>query len=190
MTQDIQPEQCVADAHILLDLSETRLLPSLLDSNVSLVITPFVVADLDEACRRDMKTHINQGQILVEPACEADMNALLTEVGPASQLSGSDRLLFRIAKRMRESLLTGCDCLHRNAERRGIRARSFVWVLDRLVNSGMLKPAMAARKLSELQSVNPWLNGKLCQQRINSWQMMSHQSIKSMSVESVNFYSA
>lgn len=190
MTQDIQPERCVADAHILLDLSETRLLPSLLGSNVSLVITPLVIADLDEACRRDMKTHIDQGQILVEPANEADMNALLAEVGPASQLSGSDRLLFRIARRMRESLLTGCDCLHRNAERRGIRARSFVWVLDRLVNNGILKPAMAARKLSELQSVNPWLNGKICQQRIDSWLTMSRQATKLVNTESINYYSA
>ncbi|XWW48528.1 hypothetical protein JYG30_25515 (plasmid) [Fibrella sp. USSR17] len=190
MTQEIQPEQCVADAHILLDLSEARLLPSLLGSNVSLLITPLVVSDLDEACRRDMKTHIDKGQIQVLPASESDMNALLAEVGPASQLSGSDRLLCRIAKRMRESLLTGCDCLHRNAEKRGIRARSFVWVLDRLVNHGMLKPAMAARKLTELQSVNPWLNSKVCQERINVWQTMSRQPTIVASTIGVNLYSA
>jgi hypothetical protein len=176
INQHIQPERCLADAPMLLDLSSTRLLPDLLGSNVSLLTTSLVVADLDNDCYQEVQTHLQQGQMVIEPATEADMKALLLSVGPPSELSGSDRLLCRLAKRLRLSLLTSCECLNRNAERRGIRSRSFVWVLDRLVNNGVLKPEMAARKLKELQLSSPWLNNNICQQRIENWQAMSRQS--------------
>lgn len=185
MTQTIEPERCVADAPILLDLAETQLLSPLLGSNVNLVVTPFIMDDLDESCRQAVHTYIGKGLVLIAPATETDMNALLTEVGAASPMCGSDRLLCRIAKRMRLSLLTGCDCLTRQAERRGIRTRSITWVMDRLVSNGVMRPTIAIRKLQELQRISPWLNDKLCQERVSYWQALDRQEIPI----AVNYYS-
>ncbi len=175
MNQTNQPEQCVADAAILLDLKDTQLLPALLDSDVRLITTPLVMNNLDRAHRRELQMY--NEHVIVVVADEAEMNALLAEVGPANKMTGSDRLMCRMAKRMKLPLLTGCSWLQGDAERQGLRVRTLVWVLDRLVTNRIMSPANAARRLSELQRSNLWLNKKLCREYIMYWHKLSQPNI-------------
>lgn len=177
MSQNVQPERCVADAAILLDLSELSLLPALLNSDVQLVTTPYVLDDLDNRVRGELTNHGAKQRVVVEGADEAEMKTLLAEVGSPSQMTCSDKLICRVAKRMKLPLLTGCNWLHRDAERQGIRARTLLWVLDRLVTTRMVAPATAANRLHELQRLHPWLNKKLCQDRFIYWQKMIRPNI-------------
>ena len=173
MSEKTQSERCVADTSILLDLKQTRFLPALLISKVSLITTPEVVGKLGQNDRKELEEHFQSGQMAIEMATADDMNQVIDEIGPINRMSSTDRALCRIAKRLNVSILSGCDYLRRDAEQRGIRAKSLIWVLDRLVKTGILKPATAIKKLAEVQSRSPWMNKQLTRQQIEYWEKAS-----------------
>ncbi|GAB2530671.1 hypothetical protein [Spirosoma aerophilum] len=190
MSEKAQLERCVADTSILLDLEQTQLLPALLISKVSLITTPEVIRKLGQNDRKEIEQHCQNGQMTIEMATADDMNQVINEVGPINRMSTTDRALCRIAKRLNANLLSGCDYLRRDAEQRGIRAKSLIWVLDRLVRSGLLKPATAVKKLVEVQSRSPWMNKQLTHQQIQYWEKMSKLSEKNYIPMTTNLHSA
>lgn len=175
MSEETQKERCVADATILHDLDHTGLISGLLDSDVDLITTPTVLSELEPGCRHALEKHSQSGQVAIEMATTDDMNQLINEVGPANHMSVNDRFLCRIARRLNTSLLSGCELLSREAEKRGIRARSITWVFNRLVNNGVLNPVKAAQLLGDLQQRSPWMNKERTRQQIERWQLAGRQ---------------
>jgi len=190
MSEKLQPERCVADTAILQDLNHTALMPALLSSQVNLITTPDVLGTLEPRFRLELQAHAQAGQVFIEAATTEDMKHVINEIGPANRMSVNDCLLCRIARRLNLSLLSGCERLRDEARERGIRAKSIIWVLDRLVKKGVLKPESAAKRLAELQQRNPWMNQQRTQQQIALWQSINQQAGTLVELRSTNFYSA
>lgn len=170
MSHNRQPEWCVADAAVLLELNQTATLPALLYSGVQLLTCPSSLADLDDECRARIKEHTVTGLITIESAPETDLIWHMSQKGAMNRLTGMERSLCRMAGSKKLPLLSGCSCLSRFAEQHCIRVRSIIWVLDRLISCGVILPVTAITKLSLLQSASPWMNYALCQAKIKAWQ--------------------
>lgn len=172
MTRIIQPEWCVADASVLLELNQTATLNALFSTGVRLLTSPLTLTDVDDECRIRIEESAAAGLIVIESAPDADMVWRMSEKDVVARFTVADRLLCRMAGNKRLPLLTGCGCLSRFAEQQRIRVRSFIWVLDRLVNQGNMLPAMAINKLLLLQNISPWVNNAMCLAKINTWKKM------------------
>lgn len=173
MSEKLLSERYVADALMLLDLNQTRLLPALLSSNVKLITTPEIMSRLTQNDRQDIEEHCQKGRMAIETASAEDINGVFNEVETINRMSITDCLLCRMAKRMNVPLLLGCDYVRREAEQRGIRNKSLIWVFERLVNNGLLKPATAAKKLDDIQNRSPWVSKHVSFPQIEAWKSMS-----------------
>jgi hypothetical protein len=170
MIHNRQPEWCVADAAVLLELNQTATLPALLYSGIQLLTSANSLADLDDECRVRIKEQTVTGLITIESAPETDLIGHMSQQGAMNRLTDTERSLCRMAGIKKLPLLSGCGCLSRFAEQHHITVRSIVWVLDFLISRGVILPVTAITKLSQLQSGSPWMNHALCQAKIKAWQ--------------------
>jgi len=69
-------------------------------------------------------------------------------------------------------ILTGDGLLRRTAEKLGYEVHGIIWVLDRLIEKGILTCSIARDKLIELMAINKRLSKTLCDNRLETWNKM------------------
>lgn len=74
-----------------------------------------------------------------------------------------------MALERRWGLLTGDRELRHVAEERGLEVHGVLWVLDQLVEHGLLAPRAARRSLRAMLDQGAWLPADECEKRFSRW---------------------
>lgn len=81
------------------------------------------------------------------------------QLGKYRQLSQNDIFALALARQERSPLLTGDQRLRKAAETEGIDVRGTLWLVERLVNEGIISVAEAAKAYERMRQQNrrlPW----------------------------------
>lgn len=94
-------------------------------------------------------------------------------------LSYRDLSAFVLARDTRSVLVTGDSRLRTMAEGNGVECHGTLWILDALVDGGILKGARAADAVRLMQANSRWLPRMQCDLRMKRWEpeARSHQSV-------------
>lgn len=162
----------VNDANILIDLIKLDLLPEFFRLDFEFYTSDFVLdVELNEDQKEILGRYRRLGILKVKESSPAELNAIVELNQIKRKLSLADCSVFLMAVELDGILVTSDNKLRKYSISQHIEVHGHLWVLDRLVDSGLITTKLACVKLDELDVVNP--NLKLppdeCQKRRNKW---------------------
>ncbi len=84
-------------------------------------------------------------------------------------LSYKDVSAYVLARDTESILLTGDAQLRAMAERNGVECHGTLWILDALVDGGILEGEHATDAVRRMRELGRWLPKKECEARMNAW---------------------
>ena len=158
---------CVADANILFDLRNGRILVYLVALPYRFIVPDAVFAELDAPLRSTVQAlGFEIGVLGAETVGE--IFALRPE---HPRLSVADLFAFFVARDRRAMLLTGDARLRKLAEIRGLVVHGTLWVLDELHARQVLDEQNALSALERILALGGRLPMSECQKRRLLWKM-------------------
>lgn len=165
----------VKDANIFIDLESMGILDLWFQLGHETLTSTFIVDELELGGHEQALSCIRAGQAQVIVIAGEDMGSLMelwSEV-EAHGASLGDASVLWLAIRAGAMLLTGDKPLRTQAAVRSIECHGTLWILDRLVEAGLLEPLSAANKLERLLRLVGRRRRRLpeseCIRRITRW---------------------
>jgi predicted nucleic acid-binding protein len=159
----------VEDANVLLDLVNGGVLALWLGAGFENCTTYLVWQEIIVTAQKEHIQSFIEAELLqledVPPEWWREAAELSMKLG----ISIPDSSVWILAREKRAILLTGDSKLRRNAQAEGIEVRGILWVLDHLVDTGRLKPEIAANSLAQMISGGAFLPVDECAKRIRMW---------------------
>jgi len=157
----------VSDTNIWIDFRNAGLLEALFQLPFTLCSTDFVVSELhdlpvDRLVELGLRVEGIDAQGIAElyALSEAQRNSSLADVS-----------CYFLARLTGHPLLTGDGRLRKQAARDGLDVFGVLWLLDRLVEFGVIEPARAAAALEAMVSQGARLPSTECQLRLQAWRV-------------------
>ena len=162
----------VNDANILIDLVELELLQQFFSLPFEFQTTGSIFDELYEHQQMELVHFIRQERLTIVEFTEDELTSIneLNLKKPA--LSTQDCTAFFQAHKTEGILITGDNTLKKYAKTNHIEAYGHLWVLDRLVESGIVSGREASVSLTNLtERINPRLGlpDAECQKRHAAW---------------------
>lgn len=159
----------VKDACLLIDLAESDLLEIWCRLGIPTHITDLVLAEVTHSKqKKQISTLIEQGALqkhsLDEAALEKAINLFQRD-----GISLPDASAVILASQLNACLLTGDRKLRRTAEQHLINTHGMLWVLDYMIEKGMLPPEKSAACLTSLRGRGSRYPQHECEERIKKW---------------------
>ena len=143
----------VKDANVLIDLESMGLLDLWFQLGIETITSSFVVMELEEGDNSNALACIRAGQVIeavISPEeIEKTFEELRTEC-ESSGLSVTDISVMFLAIREDAILLSGDKQLRTLAKVRSVEVHGTLWIMDRLVEAGILAKRVAAQRLETL----------------------------------------
>jgi len=142
----------VKDANIFIDLESMGILDLWFQLDYQTITSSFVVVELEEGKHANALASIQAGQVIeaVIPGAEMEaFEALMMECGQTG-LSTADVSVLYLAIREEALLLSGDKPLRNQAKLRVVDVHGTLWIMDQLVESGLLAKRVAAQRLETL----------------------------------------
>jgi predicted nucleic acid-binding protein len=155
----------VVDSNVWIHLHHAGLIEETARLPFELTSPDVVVAELEDP----------EGQLvlpsdLIVATLDAhDIVALRGLAACHTRTSIADLAALVIAERDRCALVTGDAALRKVAEEHGLRVHGVLWVLDHLVQSGLVKPSRAAAGLRAMLDMGARIPRAECSQRLIAW---------------------
>lgn len=162
MTQRIY----ISDTNIWIDFGRAGLLDALFDLPFTYVSTDFVI---DELTFPDPEG-LRQRGLVSEGLSEAEVAALFGLMAEHNNSSLADVSCYLLAKTKSLPLLTGGGRLRKQAQRDGLQVHGALWLLDQLIEHGVLMPPAAAVALQTMRDAGARLPEGECARRLSLWQ--------------------
>lgn len=132
----------VKDTNIIIDLIKTGLLQFCALLDIEWHTTLHVIYEIeDEEQRKSILSCIGNGILKVDVFEGEDLDLLLNtshDYGKKTNLSETDCSVMLLAERYGCRLLTSDQKLKRQAEGRGVKVNGLLWVVDTIVENGVL----------------------------------------------------
>ena len=155
----------ISDTNIWIDIRNADLLDELFQLPITFCCTEFVLHELNDL----PKEHLVAQGLLVEMLDDAAVSQLFTLKIQHRNSSLADVSCYFLAQQTGLPLLTGDGKLRKQASRDGIEVFGVLWVLDQLVQHGVVTPARASQALNDMLQHGARLPQAECQQRILLW---------------------
>lgn len=156
---------CVTDTNVWIDLHTADLSDLIFRLPLRLLAPDVIVSELERPPGKDLT---DRGLIVRELTG--------TQVGMVAQLaarylqpSRTDLFALVLAQEDRAILLTGDRHLRLAAEQEGVEVHGTLWILDQMVNSTLLDPQDAARRLLQMEQAGRRLPAEEVKQRLKIW---------------------
>jgi len=165
----------VKDANVFIDLESMGILDLWTQLGYETLTSSFIVDELEKGGHRKALAHVRAGKVKEVIIPGEEMAALfeLFQVVESNGASLEDASVLFIAIREKALLLTGDKPLRHEAAIRSVEYHGTFWILEQLVENGVLPPRMAAEKLSMLISLTGrrkrHLPRKLAESYIERW---------------------
>ena len=160
----------VQDANILIDLEMADLFEAWFKFEIDAHTTDFVVRELKRGHHLVALSHLNSGRIQTHNFSSETMTRLVTlktEIGSSVSVPDCSALLLSIE--LDVPLLTGDNALRKQANRRSIEVHGTLWIMDMIVEHGIIPSRNMATRLNELLNQGRFLPRSECQSRIIKW---------------------
>lgn len=164
----------VSDSNIFFDLLSAGLLNEFFRLPCKIATTDFVI---DEILNPDQKRNINLFIKTKELHVENFDSQGLLDIASIFEKNGNnasitDCSVWYYAKKTNGRLLTGDAKLRRSAMKDNVKVSGFLYVLDNLVEYGLVDKRICAERLEYLLEINERLPKEECVLRIMSWKRL------------------
>lgn len=158
----------VNDASILFDLIDAGLIHSLFQLDCTFCTTDYIINEITEAKQRTViQKFVDDNSLTVLSI--ADISKIYDEMKIHPALSSQDCSVLITAREKNAVLLTGDNSLRKIAAAEGLEVHGVLWVLDVLLDKGIISSNTAHDKLSDLMKINSFLPLDECNKRLNKW---------------------
>ncbi|MFM9913091.1 MAG: DUF3368 domain-containing protein [Methylophilaceae bacterium] len=155
----------ISDTNIWIDLRNAGLLDELFQLPITFCCTEFVLHELNDL----PKEHLVTLGLMIEALDDAAVSQLFTLKNEHGNSSLADVSCYFLAQKTGHSLLTGDGKLRKQASKDGVEVMGVLWVLDQLVEHGVVPSARAAEALNAMLQHGARLPSAECQQRSTKW---------------------
>jgi predicted nucleic acid-binding protein len=142
----------VKDANVFIDLESMGILDLWFQLGYQTITSSFVVVELEDGGHANSLASIQAGQVIEAVISSEEMEAFETlrvECEPTG-LSSADVSVLYLAIREDALLLSGDKSLRIQAKVRWVEIHGTLWIMDQLVDSGLLAKRVAAQRLEAL----------------------------------------
>jgi predicted nucleic acid-binding protein len=155
----------IHDACALIDLLKGSLVELWIKCGIEIHTTQLALLEVE-----DDPAHLrNSGALRIRELSDADLGELLSFQKSFKALSLQDCSVLRLAQELDAPLLTGDKDLRAVAERNGMRVHGMLWVLDMMLEQGVLTTIDAARSLRLLLGEGSRFPRSECERRLKLW---------------------
>lgn len=159
----------VKDTSILIDLAEGDLLGPWFALRIETHATDLVLAELRcESQWRHVSGFVEAGLIRRHATPPEEVVGLVA-YAQAHGLSLADGSGILLARRLKADLLTGDRHMRGVAGADGVEVRGLLWILDQLVERGVLAKREASDRLEKILAAGSRLPREECAARIRAW---------------------
>lgn len=164
----------VKDASILIDLAEGDLLGLWFQLKIETHTTDFVLNELRKESQWQYVSGFVDAGLIKKHATEAAKIAGLVTYSQENHISVADASAVLLALRLKADLLTGDRKMRRTAQADRITTRGVLWILDQLVERGVLAKLEAANRLERIRAAGSRLPAAECEARLDAWRRSGH----------------
>ncbi|MDZ4788961.1 MAG: hypothetical protein SH807_08470 [Blastochloris sp.] len=159
----------VQDANILIDLDLSGTLGLWFELNIETHTTDLIMAQVAQGGHEEVVANSKSGRLITHCSSAIFLLecALWKEDKPDLEIQ--DASVFLLAKNLGALLLTGDKDLRSFSETELVNVHGTLWIFDKLVEEGRLKPLDAADKLKHLLATGRRLPKADCKNRIAKW---------------------
>jgi rRNA-processing protein FCF1 len=163
----------VTDANIFIDLYDLGLTNMFFNLELEIHTSSSVLFELYSEQQQILQAYQSVGKLNVHNLQEIDFIDIYNEEYPKS-LSEADKSVLHIANKINACVLSSDKTLRNCAKNKKIEYHGMIWILDRLVETNILKANEAKLKLKQLTAVNFLFrnNQKLAEEiekRLKTW---------------------
>ncbi len=159
----------VKDASILIDLAEGDLLGLWFQLKIETHTTDLVLREVrQEAQWRRVAAFVDAGLIQTHKTEGAEIAAVAV-FAQGNGISLADASGVLLARRLKAFLLTGDRRMRRAGQGEEVEVRGVLWILDQLVELGVLPKAEAATRLETICAAGSRLPRTECEARLKAW---------------------
>jgi predicted nucleic acid-binding protein len=155
----------ISDTNIWIDFRHAGLLDVMFVLPFSLCCTDFVLSELNDFDHEDL---IARGLQIIE-LDEESIVGLTDLKAEHNNSSLADVSCYLLAKRTGYPLLTGDGQLRKQAVKDGLQVHGALWLLDKLVELGLISPRQAHASLIAMLTANARLPKAECTARLQTW---------------------
>jgi predicted nucleic acid-binding protein len=159
----------IKDANILIDLVKTGLFNYCLALPYQFTTTELILAELYDEQVALIQPHISSGKFVVITMSMNDLEEIRLMSLTDKRLSEQDWSAIYYAKQKGAFILSGDKHVRRIAKLKNLTICGILWVLDQLVDSGILTKAEACSFLNDLNLNNKRLPVEDCEARKKLW---------------------
>ena len=164
------PKVALNDTNILIDFYEIGLLDALMELNLEMHTTDFVVAELVVEEQLDWLDELIDGKKLqVAGFSGVEVFELIQKESNNPGLSLTDCSAWHWAEKNNSILLTGDAQLRQVATKSGVEVHGSIWLLDEMLREGILTEVQACRAIKKLRLKNRRLPKKELEKREQLW---------------------
>lgn len=143
----------VTDACIFFDLLDLELTSDFFNLQLDIHTTIEVWNEIDYD-QQSILNHFRKKEKLTIHILESDLLSEMDQISFPRGLSQPDRSVVFIAKKLGAKLLSSDGLLRKFSTRQSIPTHGMLWILDKLVEEGILAEQIAFQKLSQLTTTN------------------------------------
>lgn len=167
----IEERIIISDSNIFFDLISVDLLKDFFKLPCKIATTDFVINEIIKSDQqKKIGSYIDSKQLHVEGF---EANELLEIISiyqsTDNNVSLTDCSVWYYAKKTQGRMLTGDAKLRRVASEDNVKVSGFLFILDNLIEYGILSRCECADKLKQLIEINSRLPKKECEERIKLW---------------------
>lgn len=160
----------VKDASILIDLAEGDLLGLWFQLKIETHTTDLVLREVRQETQwRRVAAFVDAGLIQTHKTEGAEI-AVVATFAQGNGISLADASGVLLARRLKAFLLTGDRRMRRTGQVEQVEVRGVLWILDQLVERGVLPKGEAATRLEKICAAGSRLPQAECEARLKSWQ--------------------
>jgi len=164
------PRVALNDTNILIDFYEIGLLSQLMELNIEMHTTDFVVFEvLQKAQSSLLDALVDSKKLTVNSFAADEFPEILEKENNHRGLSFTDCSAWHWAEQNQAILLTGDAKMRRAAEQNDVEVHGSLWLLDEMVAQDILSKKEAYDSIRLLQEKNRRLPKKECEQREKLW---------------------
>ncbi|MCJ7555026.1 MAG: hypothetical protein MUO34_14230 [Ignavibacteriaceae bacterium] len=159
----------ISDTNIFIDLINIDLLDTFLKLEYEFHTTDFVINELSDEQNKILAEKINKNKIIIDKADENDLSEIIELQSEKRSLSIIDFSVFYFAKKQNAMILTGDKSFRNYATEQKFEVKGVLWILDQIIDTGLLGSADMISRLETLMITNKRLPKEECDKRLKKW---------------------
>lgn len=148
-----EKEIVIKDACVLFDLIDLGILKQFYQLDITVYTTPEVIAEItDEAQLTEVNNYIENGRLRIDEY--GTFETIVTIIAMNPGLSFADGSVIELAIRINATVLSSDKGLRNEAQRRSLKVRGVIWVIEELEKNGIIDVKTAIEVLNKYPQVN------------------------------------